>query len=115
MFEAGSIETFLHVRRSGRLARRVDRQSTRVIDHDRAQGIRIAVWAAVIVLGAAILWFAVFNKGNDGGGGIVAASIGGPFPCRSDRRAGDRGGVEERLSALLRFTFARTSVRRRLA
>jgi len=43
------------------------------------RAIRIVVWAAVVVLGAAILWFTVFNKGNDEGGGIVAASIGGPF------------------------------------
>ena len=43
------------------------------------RAIRIVVWAAVVVLGAAILWFTVFNKGNDKGGGIVAASIGGPF------------------------------------
>jgi protein SCO1/2 len=42
------------------------------------RAIRIAAWAAVVVLGAAILWLTVFNRGDEGGG-IVAASIGGPF------------------------------------
>jgi protein SCO1/2 len=39
---------------------------------------RFAAWAAVVVLGAVVLWLTVFNR-NDDGGGIVAASIGGPF------------------------------------
>jgi protein SCO1/2 len=57
------------------------------------KAIRIVVWAAVVFLGGAIIWSVVTDKmpssvaiiwfgGNDGdksGGGIAAASIGGPF------------------------------------
>lgn len=42
------------------------------------RAIRIAAWAAVVILGAVVLWLTVFNRGDEGGG-IVAASIGGPF------------------------------------
>jgi protein SCO1/2 len=41
--------------------------------------IRYLVWAAVIVVGGLILWTVVADKAPNGGGGIVAASIGGPF------------------------------------
>jgi protein SCO1 len=40
--------------------------------------VRFALWGAVAILAAAILWLTVFNRTDDGGG-IVAASIGGPF------------------------------------
>jgi protein SCO1/2 len=42
------------------------------------RAVRIAAWAAVAILAAVVLWLAVFNRANDGGG-IVAESIGGPF------------------------------------
>lgn len=41
------------------------------------RAIRIAAWAAVAILAAAVLWLTVFNRTENGG--IVAASIGGPF------------------------------------
>jgi protein SCO1 len=40
--------------------------------------VRFALWGAVTILAAAILWLTVLNRPDDGGG-IVAASIGGPF------------------------------------
>jgi protein SCO1 len=39
--------------------------------------VRIVIWAAVVVLAAAVLWFGVIDR--DRGTGIAAASIGGPF------------------------------------
>ena len=42
------------------------------------RAIRIAAWAAVAILAAAVLWLTVLNR-TEPGGGIVAASIGGPF------------------------------------
>lgn len=39
--------------------------------------VRIVIWAAVVVLAAAVLWFGVIDR--DRGAGIAAASIGGPF------------------------------------
>jgi protein SCO1/2 len=45
---------------------------------DTLRAIRIATWAAVAILGAAVLWLTVFNRSDDGGG-IAAAAIGGPF------------------------------------
>jgi protein SCO1 len=43
------------------------------------KAIRIAVWAAVIVLGAAVVWFAIADRTGGNRSGIAAASIGGPF------------------------------------
>ena len=44
------------------------------------KAIRVAVWAAVVVLGAAVAWFAIPHGGaNPIGGGLTTASIGGPF------------------------------------
>ena len=43
------------------------------------KAIRIVVWAAVIFLGGAIIWSVVVDKLPTSGGGIIAASIGGPF------------------------------------
>ena len=43
------------------------------------KAIRIVVWAAVILLGGAIIWSVVVDKLPGSGGGITAASIGGPF------------------------------------
>ena len=43
------------------------------------KAIRIVVWAAVIFLGGAIIWSVVVDKLPTSGGGITAASIGGPF------------------------------------
>jgi protein SCO1/2 len=42
------------------------------------KAIRIAVWAAVAVLGAAVVWFVVADRTGDQTG-IAAATIGGPF------------------------------------
>jgi protein SCO1/2 len=45
---------------------------------DTLRAIRIATWAAVAILGAAVIWLTVFNRSDDGAG-MVATSIGGPF------------------------------------
>jgi len=43
------------------------------------RAIRVVAWAAVVILGAVVLWLTVMSRNDDGGGSIAAASIGGPF------------------------------------
>ena len=43
------------------------------------KAIQYVVWAAVVILGGAIIWSVVMEKLPNGGGGIATASIGGPF------------------------------------
>jgi protein SCO1/2 len=50
------------------------------------QAIRLAAWAAVVVLAAAVLWFAVLQRGPTGGG-IAAANVGGPFTLTDQKGA----------------------------
>ena len=51
------------------------------------KALRIIVWTAVVVLGAAVLWLTIFSRGQDGAGGITAASLGGPFELVDQRGA----------------------------
>ena len=43
------------------------------------RAIRVVAWAAVVILGAVVLWLTVMSRNDDGGSSIAAASIGGPF------------------------------------
>jgi protein SCO1/2 len=46
---------------------------------------RYLVWAAVVAVAAAALWFGVLNRGD--GGGLAAVSVGGPFTLTDQRGA----------------------------
>jgi protein SCO1/2 len=50
------------------------------------KAIRLAAWAAVVVIAAAVIWFTVLQRGPTGGG-IAAANIGGPFTLTDQKGA----------------------------